>query len=420
MTPWGVLFVQSFEPFRTNLLRTLLALLGIVFGVGAVVAMVSIGEGAQAEILASIEAMGSQLVHIQAKPVAEEALGKTINTSRGLARSDLLALEPLRSSGQVLDLAGAKTFPIHASSLDEDAKSLKVVGVDPRFLDILKKKTSSGRGFLEQDYVHLRNVAVIGYDIAKMLSAADPGAAVGSAFRLNHTWWTVIGVLREPPSPLEERQRQRLPLDPHRFERAIFLPLTTAFTKLAPPSLYGELDTIVLDVGELQRTLGYKRVAERILATAHGGVRDVEVIAPEELLRQQQDTQAVFNVVLLSIAAISLLVGGIGIMNIMLANVLERIREIGVRRAVGATRSHILTQFLAEAVCICLLGGILGVVTGMGIGAVVASSTNIAIAFSPLAIVLSLVIATVVGVVFGLLPARRAALVDPIVALRSE
>ena len=203
-------------------------------------------------------------------------------------------------------------------------------------------------------------------------------------------------------------------------DKSIVVPYPALRELLEPPRIYGDLDRISLRLGSIEETLPAKRVAERLLGNLHGGARDFEVISPEELLRKRKETQYVMTAVLTAIAAISLLVGGIGVMNIMLANVSERVAEIGVRRAIGATRRDILVQFLIESTTLCVIGGAMGAVLGLVAALVATQIMGLPVVFAWQALVLAVVISVVVGVTSGMIPARRAASLDPIEALRGE
>ena len=411
---------QSINPFMSHPLRTLLALLGIVFGVAAVVSMISIGEGAQEEIMNAIKALGADIVHIKANPIAEEHLGKSVNTTRGLSRYDVesiaLHMQDIRAS----HIAYTKQIKVYASDASADPKSLLVYGANKNFIEVMGQKISQGRNFFLSDFKQNMNVAIVGNEIAKRLSKNDPKKALGNFIRLNQSYWEIIGILESKEEGLKNKETQSLPLLPFEFEKMILLPYEVAFAKIEPPKVYSELDYVAIKVESIEKTEGYRNLINSILKKTHHESEDYTTVAPLELLHQKQKTQRIFNVVLLSIAALSLLVGGIGIMNIMLANVLERVKEIGIRRAIGATKKNILHQFLAESIAICLLGGILGILLGMLISFGVTLFADIPAVLSFKAMGLSFGISLFVGVLFGILPARQAANVNPIKALHSE
>jgi putative ABC transport system permease protein len=287
-------------------------------------------------------------------------------------------------------------------------------------MNAMGRKLAYGRNFLIHDFKRNSNVALIGNEIAREISAHDSARALGFFIKLNDTYWEVIGIIGTKESAKANKTTETLPLSPFDFDKMILLPFDAAFSKLGVPKLYSELDYVAVNVGSLEKTEEYKKIIDAVLKKTHQGSEDYKTIAPVELLHQKQKTQRIFNSVLLAIAALSLLVGGIGIMNIMLANVLERIKEIGIRRAIGATKKNILYQFLAESVSICLIGGILGILVGMLIILGVSLFSEIPVILSIKAMALSFTISLIVGVVFGILPAQRAASVNPIKALHSE
>ncbi len=411
----GVALRRSFAQLRTHPLRTLLTLLGMVFGVGSVVAMVSIGEGAQQEILRTIEAMGAATVHVKPKPVPDGELSDTVNDSAGLSRADAMAigrtLPDARGCG--LGCVGWRTrVEIGVSNLEVPLRSIRVMGVSTALPALHGLEIGSGRPLLPVDHARRQRVAVLG---ARLARRAFPAGAIGRRFRLDYAWFEVVGVLAE-----RAVVKGDLPVDPQAYADAVLVPFDTAVAELQPPPAYGALDLITVGVASTARTLPAKHALLPMLRGLHGGVEDFEVFAPEEVLRQRKAAQSVLNAVLVSIAAISLLVGGIGVMNIMLANIMERIGEIGLRRALGARRRDIRNQFLLEAVVICFVGGLIGVVLGNVISFVVAWAVELPIAFAWESMVVSFVISAVVGVIFGLVPAIRAANVNPIEALHGE
>jgi putative ABC transport system permease protein len=352
----GASIRRSLSHFATNPLRTLLTLLGIVFGVGSVVAMVSVGEGAQREILATIEAMGATTTHVQARPVLEAEMSGAVNDSAGLSVSDVESLEAL--VGPVEAVAWRKEHALSVADLGVSSQGVKVLAVSPSMFEVHNLRVSQGRALVGLDDSRRHRVAVLGGALARR---AFPEGAVGKQVRLEYSFFEVVGVLAERAEVGGE-----LPVDPQVYQDAILIPYQALHEELTPAPAYGELDLISLKVASTEETLALKRKLEPTLRRLHGGVEDFEVVSPEELLQQRKAAQSVLNVVLISIAAISLVVGGIGIMNIMLANIMERIGEIGLRRAIGARRRDIRDQFLGEAVLICVLGGVVGVVDGVG------------------------------------------------------
>lgn len=398
---------RSLVQFRTHPLRTALALLGMVLGVSSVVGMVSIGEGAQAEILATIESMGGDVVHVKAKEVSEEKVGELVNESRGLSRSDLAALRAWVPG--LREAAFARWTSVGVSDLSIPTYNIQLAAVAPSVFDVHGLRVSAGRGLLESDDALGRRVAVLGAEVAR---EAFGERALGARIRLGYAYFEVVGVL----SP--KRAGADMGVEPEAYNRAVVVPFTTVTEQLAPADAYREIDVLSVRVGGLSETLSAKRLIGPVLKSLHGGMEDFEVIAPEEILEKRQAAQGVLNLVLTCIAAISLLVGGIGVMNIMLANIMERISEIGLRRALGASRGDIREQFLIEAVIVCFIGGTIGVVLGFLISFTVGWMFELQVAFAWSAMVASFSLSVAVGLLFGIWPAVRASRVSPVEALQ--
>ena len=415
-----VMIRRSLVQFRTSMLRTLLTLLGVVFGVAAVVSMVSIGEGAQQQILATIERMGATSVHIHAKPTSESKLGDTVKDSIGLTRADARAIS--QTLPNVERVAWRKRHELSVTDLPVAAQDLHVYGVSPQLFRTHNLRVAAGRRLLTIDHETLARTVVMGGALARE-AFGSAEAAVGRSIRLDDAYFHVVGVLEERAAigtGEDDEEEAGADLDWQNYAASVLVPFDTMHLELQPAPIYGELDTISVQLPTTEATLAGKQAVMALLADLHGGRKDFDVVAPEEILRQKQATQAVFNMVLIAIAAISLIVGGIGVMNIMLANIMERISEIGLRRAVGARRRDIRNQFLLESVIICVIGGLLGIALGFAISGVVSVTVGLPIAFAWESMVVSFGISLVVGVTFGLMPAIRAANINPIEALRGE
>lgn len=428
---------RSFVQFYSNPLRTMLTLLGVVFGVGAVVAMMSIGEGAQRQILERIEAMGATSVHIQASPVTDAELTTLINDTVGLSRDDARAIRASMPEASVVAYRVQHTLGV--TDLPMPAHEVRVYGVSDGLFDAHALKVTRGESLSSLSHERAQRVAVIGSRLAqKAFPNQDP---VGQLIRLDYSYFTIMGVLASKQQGVDDAQVE----DPDSeekpkglfgggdeddggaggavakdYEDAVLIPFEVLEADLAPAKTYHELDMISVEVGSTAQTLEAKHKLGRLLMSLHGEHQDFEIVAPEELLRQRQETQAVFNAVLIAIAAISLLVGGIGVMNIMLANIMERVSEIGLRRAIGARKQDIRNQFLLESISICVVGGVLGVLLGLLTSSVVSVVGGLPMAFAWESTALSFCISLLVGVTFGLMPAIRAANIDPIDALRGD
>lgn len=428
---------RSFGQLRSNPLRTMLTLLGVVFGVGAVVAMMSIGEGAQRDILARIEAMGATSVHVQSRAVPDGELAKVINDSVGLSRQDVEVIR--RALPQAKRIGTRARHDLAISDLPMPPHELQVLGVNPELMAVHALRLAQGRGILAMDQHHGLRVAVIGPEIAQR---AFPKGAIGQVIRLDYAYFTIVGVLasnelapegqglsaaaQDSSSKSKDKGASSSAasssggFDANSYARAVLIPHETMLQELHPGKIHHELDMISVEVESTAQTLTMKRELDAVLSSLHGGIRDFEITAPEEILRQKQETQAVFNAVLIAIAAISLLVGGIGVMNIMLANIMERVSEIGLRRAIGATRRDIRNQFLLESVSICFVGGLLGVAFGLATSFLVSHFIGMSAAFAWESTALAFGISLLTGVSFGLMPAVRAANINPIDALRGD
>jgi putative ABC transport system permease protein len=402
---------RSLSQFATNPLRTFLTLLGIVFGVGSVVAMVSVGEGAQEEILATIDAMGATTTHIQAKDIPEAELGEIIADSQGLTRADASAIA--YTLEDALAVAYRRTLPLEVTDLPIPPHEIELLAVSPEIFGVHNLRVAQGRPLAWVDDTQQLRTVVLGAKLARRAFDSDP---VGRMIRLDYAFFEVVGVLADRA----DVHGDDLPVDPQIYEDAILVPYATALQELRPATAYNEVDLISVQAGTTEGTLTMKAALGPVLRDLHGGETDFDIVAPEEILRQREAAQSVLNLVLISIAAISLIVGGIGIMNIMLANIMERISEIGLRRAIGARRADIRNQFLFESTIISVVGGFIGLALGLSAGAAVAFLADIPFAFAWESMLLSFFISVAVGVVFGLVPAVRASRIDPIEALHSE
>jgi len=393
-------------------LRTFLTLLGMIFGVGAVIAMLNIGAGAEREALQMINSMGVNNLIVNDKAVDSERMRELREESLGLSMGDVEAA--LATMPFIDDYSASKTVKIHDLYSNNGKSSAQVLGVTMSYFNHANLTLSDGRFLTHDDDRSLSQVAVIGADVAKELFPESN--AIDGLLKVNHLWVRVVGVLEAPETVKDEFQGVKIDGDQYR----IFLPIGTATQKLKRDTLAAELDTVKLGVAEGFDPRVAAQAVSRLMTLRHGEVDDYELIVPAALLEQQAQTQAIFNIVMACVAGISLLVGGIGIMNIMLANVLERTKEIGLLRAVGATQQDIKLQFLAESFTISVLGGVLGVVFGLVLSELIGFYSGWAVTWSLTAIVLSLTICMVVGVGFGVFPAIKASKLNPIDALHSD
>ena len=405
-------FIVALESLAEHKLRTTLTMLGMMFGVGAVIAMLSIGAGAERQALSLIDKLGTRNVVVRSKTFKPEELAEIRKKSMGLSQRDVEAIEEAVPG---VEFAAPKIELEPYKILAAGAKTkAQVYGVGHRHRSVTSFALAEGRFIDAADEKHHGQVAVIGAGVRRDLFGAD--AAIGHDIKINDVWFEVVGVLAPEPGAVTAVQGVNV----SSTEREIYLPVTTALRKLDRDPMKSPLGEIVVRLDAKAPASETGAVIGSLLDRLHGGARDYDIIVPEALLRHSQQTQQLFNLVMGLIAGISLLVGGIGIMNIMLASVLEQTREIGVRRAVGATRADIRFQFLVTAFSLAMIGGLLGVAMGLGIAKGVASYAAWPTVVTTWSIALSLGVSVVVGVASGLYPAMRAARLDPIQALHAE
>lgn len=403
---------HAIDQLRQHKLRTALTLLGMVFGVGAVIAMLSIGEGAKQEALRLIESMGLRNILVESRDFDEDTLTEIREHSIGLSKSDVRAiLQTLPGVEGVSAEKKIKTWNLFSNQAPSDAQ---VLAVSPEYFPLASLTIAEGREINAEDNKFYAQVAVLGAQAARNLF--PDGNALGQRVKINHLWVAVVGVLEDRDLSKDEFQGISLGGDRNR----VFIPLETALKRLKFETLESELDSIRLRIDETADPQLSALTVNHLLSRRHGEEKDYEIIIPAALLKQQQQTQRIFTIVMSAIAGISLLVGGIGIMNIMLATVLERTQEIGLLRALGARKKDIQVQFLVESATVAALGAFIGIFFGLALAFVIQQFAGWPAGWSPLAIVLSVSICLLTGIVFGWYPARQAAALDPIRALHAE
>ncbi|KAA3640800.1 MAG: ABC transporter permease [Proteobacteria bacterium] len=393
-------------------LRTLLTLLGMVFGVGAVIAMLSIGEGAQAEATRLIEKMGLRNLLIEEKQLDQETLKEMRADSLGLTMNDIRALQ--NSLPFISQSCGEKTIKTWSLFSINGNSNGAVKAFSPNCFAMSNLEVDQGRLFNADDNQTYAQVAVIGSEVAAELF--PDGQVLGQQIKVNHLWLKVIGVLKKDALSKNEIQGIQLGAE----HNQVFLPIETAFKRLKWDTLESQLDTIRVTVDESIKPQVASVAIDRLLKRRHGNIDDYNIIVPANLLNQQNQTQQIFTIVMSSIAGISLLVGGIGIMNIMLATVLERTKEIGLLRALGARKVDIKNQFLIESATIAAVGAVIGIVMGVILSFLIQSFADWPVAWSLFSIVLAVAVCLLTGVVFGYYPAKQAAELDPIRALQKN
>jgi len=443
----------AIEAVFANKMRSILTALGIIFGVAAVIAMLAIGTGAQSEILEQIRLVGVNNIVIE--PIieqTEENLAESSNTGKekkkfspGLTLKDVEAINEIVPAVQRLSPEIVLETYLIKNGI---RRSAKLVGVEPNYFELSAFELSKGKMFNDQQLVKGAPVCIIGKSIqTKFFPTENP---IGKTIKCGPNWLTVIGVLEE--RIISESSIAKLGI--RDFNMDVYTPIKTVLIRYenrdlvtksmldksstisrgryvvvaaeeeddeaAAPINYHQLDKLVVQVAETEMLNPIAEIISRVLERRHYEVIDFQITIPELLLKQQQRTNQIFNFVLGAIAGISLLVGGIGIMNIMLASVMERIKEIGLRLALGAKKEDIITQFLFEAVMISITGGLIGIVLGVVLAIFVARFAEIPTIVTFTSVLLSFGVAATVGLIFGITPAKRAASQDPITSLRYE
>jgi len=393
-------------------LRSLLTTLGIIFGVAAVISMLSIGEGAKREAVEQIKLLGTNNIRVNhLKLTGEKAEQAEAKLSEGLSYHDgQLIRENLPN---VTGVAPLKFVDVPVMSGNKESGG-RVIGTDASYIRVTNFHPSEGRFITPLDVEESKRVCVIGSEIRQELFGyRNP---VGRRIVVGDTWFTVVGVMEA--KTLKEGKASVIKL--RNINKDVYIPITTALKRFTDETRPAGVEEIAIQVKGEDEVLVTSEVVRRILNRTHNGVDDYEIIVPAELMAQSQRTQRVFNIVMGSIAAISLLVGGIGIMNIMLASVTERTKEIGVRRAMGATERDILGQFLNETVLVSVTGGVIGIILGVAMAKGINLYADWETVISLYSVAISFGISALVGIVFGIYPARKAAKMNPIAALRFE
>ncbi len=442
-----------------NKLRAGLTSLGILFGVASVIAMLAIGRGAKQEILAQMQLLGSNNIVItpmveqkegDAKQEEEPGKKEVKRYTPGLTYRDVEAIQRMVPH---VDVASAEVVVNTTITREGRRRSGKVVGVDTTYFRLTNESLSEGSYFSPAQVEQGRPVAIIGYGVrTRFFTTEEP---IGRQVKVGDSWLTVVGVLKDKRVSNETAQRLGI-RDPN---MDVYVPVRTMLLRYrdraqlsqkdiqeanrgggegfiiigggqqqteeteearAERTNLNQLDRVIVRVTEAGKVPAVAELLKRMMERRHNQVIDFEITVPELLLQQEQRTRAIFNIVLGAIASISLIVGGIGIMNIMLASVLERTREIGVRRAMGATQKDILFQFLSEAILISVAGGVAGIIVGWSLSFGIERFAEIHTLVSYISIAVAFGVSFTVGLVFGIVPAWRAAKADPVVSLRYE
>ncbi len=418
------LFRLSFHNLLLHKIRSMLTSLGVIFGVGSVIAMLAISEGAKRRSLAQIEAMGIDNIIVYSKEPPVSGKDESSSDNASLMEVYGLTYQDIEHIGRMDNVMGITVVRNARKKLLRGLTRLdvKLVGTDLSFLRDSNSKIIQGRWLNPVDYKFGTNVCVIGKDAKRKLFQLGQKNPVGRNLRIENSVFKVVGIL-------ENNLGTQLP-ELNSPNDLVFIPLTTS------EKLYGsnahewegrrlsitkiDADLLVVKVYDLSYIDDTAKRISRYLDKVHEDKKDWGLTVPLDLLKHKEQTQNIFTIVMSSIAGISLIVGGVGIMNIMLANVYERRKEIGTRRALGAKKRDILLQFLIETVFLTSMGGIIGVGLGVGLSRLVTYYAEWPVVFSPWSIVLALLISSLVGVVFGTYPAWKAAQQNPIEVLRAE
>jgi putative ABC transport system permease protein len=445
----------AIESLLGNKLKSILTALGIIFGTAAVISMLAIGNGAQQEILEQIKMVGVNNIVIT-PTVDLTANGESSDDDSGESSGEKtkkkfspgLTMDDLESIKRIVPSVKRITPEIIANSfVVQNGRRVpsKVIGVNNDYFDVYNISLEKGLFFSNSQAEKGIPVCVIGANIAaKVFSDTDP---VNQYLKFGHVWLKVVGVLEKTNVNLSAADNAGVNL----VNDNVFIPVQTMLLRYKNRALinsksisgggggfmgfffslsggnqtssstnYHQLDKIIVQVEETEQLTTTTEILSRMLLRRHMQVKDYEITVPELLLKQQQRTKDIFNIVLGAIASISLIVGGIGIMNIMFATVMERIKEIGIRLALGAKKEDIVAQFLSEAILISVSGGIIGVVFGVVFSKLIMKFAGILTIISPGSIIVAFGVSVAIGVIFGLSPAKRAAQKDPIESLRHE
>ncbi len=435
--------VTGIESIFANKVKSLLTALGIIFGVAAVISMLAIGNGAQQEILEQIKMVGVNNIIIS--PVIHE--GNSEDSGSGSEEGPQISTRRFSKGLTLLDAEAiqeiiptvAKVCPVisfnYSAVLEGKSKPVVLEGVNNNYFHLFNIALQTGRDFTDEQLDRAFPVCIIGDNVKNVFfNQEDP---VGKYIKCGQVWLQVVGVAERRDFTASASDEMGI----SSTDNKIFVPVKTMSMRFRNRALIradevealaasrgngdagqrenlNQLDKIIVQVGETENLSATAEIIRRMLVRRHNNLYDFEVTIPELLLKQQQRTKNIFNIVLGVIAGISLLVGGIGIMNIMLASVMERIREIGVRQAIGASRIDIIVQFLSESTIISVSGGIIGIALGIALSSIITVVFDIQTIISAFSIIISFGVSVVVGITFGYLPAKKASEHDPVNSLR--
>ena len=440
--------VIGFEAIIANKLKSILTALGLIFGVAAVISMMAIGKGAEQEILEQIKMVGVNNIIVTPSEVSSDGSDDSEKDqpgakkfSKGLTLMDMKAIQAIIPTISMV----SPVISYHYSAIiDGKSKPVVLEGVNSNYFNIFNIQLQSGEIFKQSQEEAGQPVCIIGDNIKTVFfNQENP---VGKSIKCGQIWLKIIGVVERRDFTASASDEMGISSS----DNTIFVPAQTILMRFKNRALIradeveksnarrrmiivtgqneltqaddknpNQLDKIILQVKETEQLGVTANIVKRLILRRHSGLYDFEVTIPELLLKQQQRTKKVFNIVLGAIAGISLIVGGIGIMNIMLASVMERIREIGTRQAIGASRKDIVAQFLAESTLISISGGIIGIILGVVLSKIITVVFDIKTIISFFSIFIAFGVSALVGIMFGYMPAKRAAEKDPVESLRA-
>jgi putative ABC transport system permease protein len=450
--------IIAVEAIMANKLKSILTALGIIFGVAAVISMLAIGQGAQKEILDQIKLVGVNNIIIE--PIIDQTSSGSTEEGKKESKkfSNGLNLMDVKAINEVIPTVKAVSSEIQLNSFvqhDQIRRPTVLMGVSPSYFSLFNLSLEKGDLFNSIHEETGQAVCVIGANIAALLFPAEN--PLGQFIKVGHNWLRVIGILNQrdimvasSSSGLGVSNTNDQVFVPSKTMLIRYLNRAIANRKMGEVSTsvsmfggggrgmmiaqtittgsdqgtsenvnYHQLDKIVVQVHETAELKTTTEIMTRMLVRRHNGVADFKITVPELLLKQEQRAKDIFNIVLGAIASISLIVGGIGIMNIMLASVMERVREIGTRQAIGASRIDIVVQFLAESTLISIVGGLIGVVLGIILSSLITQFADIKTIVKPFSVLIAFGVSAAVGIIFGYLPAKRASEHDPVESLRA-
>ena len=391
-------------------LRSLLSTLGVFFGVVAVIAMISICEGSKKEILSQIEGLGLKNIILRKTELTEEQkLLSLLQNSHGLRLEDLYLIQTTIPT--VDQVAAIKVVPANIQGTQKDLAP-EILAVNESYMPVKQVFVEQGRAILERDCRFLNQVCVIGFDLAQQLGTKG---RLNQNLEIGNNTFKIIGILNSRAA-LSEKSKAIHERD---INKAILIPLGTERSFSRKIGNYDDtLSEIVIHLKDKKDIYPALSLLKRTLQMTQQKIENYQIIVPEELMQQERRTRNLMNIVLIIITALSMITGGIGIMNITLASIFERTREIGIRRAIGATKRNIILQFILETLILSLIGATLGVLCGVGLSYTIGHFARWSIDISPYSILLAFFLALAVGLLSGIYPSRKAAQMDPVAALR--